>query len=156
MGRVLVQDLYEDFRKQLLLELLTEMPDEPIIVQARDNSNQLSRGTYLFQVVQVARRSEQRRLLLIDDLPKSPTVPSSVLLDQIWDTAWRQLIQGVGVAGFQSADVVDAVDETQRLTFSLVNDYRGVIWFIGAGESYFKTQLAPLNRQTPQFNWLEV
>ena len=126
------------------------------IVQARDNSNQLSRGTYLFQVVQVARRSEQRRLLLIDDVAKSPTVDTSRQLDQIWDTAWRQLIQGVGVAGFQSADVVDAVDETQRLTFSLVNDYRGVIWFIGAGESYFKTQLAPLNRQTPQFNWLEV
>jgi hypothetical protein len=125
------------------------------IVQARDSSNQLSRGTYLFQVVQVARRSEQRRLLLVDDVAKSP-VPSSENLDQVWDTAWRQLIQGVGVAGFQSADVVDAIDETQRLTFSLVNDYRGVIWFIGPGTSYFKTQLAPLNRQTPQFNWLEV
>jgi hypothetical protein len=125
------------------------------IVQARDSSNQLSRGTYLFQVVQVARRSEQRRLLLVDDVTKSP-VPSSESLDRVWDIAWRQLIQGVGVAGFQSADVVDAIDETQRLTFSLVNDYRGVIWFIGPGPSYFKTQLAPLNRQTPQFNWLEV
>ncbi|MBU8869450.1 MAG: HPr(Ser) kinase/phosphatase [Gemmatimonadales bacterium] len=36
MARVLVQGLYEEFREQLLLELLTEMPEEPIIVQARD------------------------------------------------------------------------------------------------------------------------
>jgi hypothetical protein len=130
------------------------------IVQARDNSNQLTRATYLFQVVQVARRSEQRRLLLVDDHLYEPSVPSSAQIDAKWDTIWRQLIQGVGVAGFQSSDVVDAVDETLRLTFPLVNDYRGVIWFIGpsgiVNPSFFKSGLAPLSRTTPQFNWLEV
>ena len=126
------------------------------IVQARDNSNQLTRATYRFQVVQVARRSEQRRLLLVDDHHKDP-VDSSEAIDRNWDTIWKQLIQGVGVSGFQSADIVDAVDQTQRLTFPLVNDYRGVIWFISPGSnSFFSSGLAPLNRQTPQFNWLEV
>jgi HPr kinase/phosphorylase len=36
MAMVSVQGLYEEFRKQLLLDLLTEMPAEPVMVQARD------------------------------------------------------------------------------------------------------------------------
>ncbi|RKZ09759.1 hypothetical protein DRQ32_07825, partial [bacterium] len=126
------------------------------IVQARDSSNQISRGTYLFQVVQVARRSEQRRLLLVDDHPKAAGVDNSERIDALWDQAWRKLIQGIGVQGFQSADVIDAVDDNVRLSFPLVNDYRGVIWFMGPGDSYFHTRLAPANRVAPRFNWLEV
>lgn len=36
MGRVTVQGLYEEYREQLLLELLTVLPDEQVLVEARD------------------------------------------------------------------------------------------------------------------------
>lgn len=126
------------------------------VVQARDNSNQLSRGTYRFEVVQVARRAEQRNLLLVDDHPKSAGVATAEQIDAEWDLKWKSLIELIGVQGFQSADVVDAVDQPQRLSFPLINQYRGVVWFIGPGQSYFKLQMAPQNRTTPRFNWLEV
>ena len=36
MGRITVQGLFEEYRKQLLLELLTELPEEPVVVRAHD------------------------------------------------------------------------------------------------------------------------
>ncbi|RKZ16629.1 hypothetical protein DRQ53_05780 [bacterium] len=123
------------------------------IVQAIDTSGQLSRATYLFQVVQVARRSEQRRLLIVDDTPKTIALQSSERIDRLWDVAWTQLIQGIGIPGFNSGDVIDAVEEPKRVNFVLLNQYRGVIWSIGPGDTFFRQNLAPFRGNA---NWLDI
>lgn len=129
-------------------------PGSPnFVVQARDTSGQMSRATYLFQVIQVARRSEQKWLLIVDDTPKSPGVLTSQRIDEQWDLAWRQLIQGIGITSFGPGDMVDAVDEPKRLDFALVNQYRAVIWAMGPGSTFFRTQLSPLSGNA---NWLDT
>jgi hypothetical protein len=138
-------------------------PGSPnFVVQAIDTSNQMSRATYFFQIVEVARRSEQRRLLIVDDTPKEILVPSSQAIDRNWDVAWRRLIKGVGVFGFQVGDMIDAEESPERVSFALLNDYRGVIWHLGPGQSYFRTKLTSFTDRPwfvageNNFNWLEV
>jgi len=123
------------------------------VVQAVDSSNQLSRATYYFQVVKTGRRAEQRRLLIVDDTPKEVLVSSSENIDRKWDTTWRRLIEGIGVIGFQAGDMIDATDNPGLITFSLLNEYRAVIWHLAPGKSFYRQELSPLSGN---FNWLTV
>ena len=123
------------------------------VVQAVDSSNQLSRATFFFQVVETGRRSEQRSLLIVDDTPKEVLVETSQIIDRKWDTSWRRLIQGIGVVGFGAGDMIDATEDADQLTFSLLNQYRAVIWHIGPGKSFYRSELGP---GSAGFNWLTV
>ena len=121
------------------------------VVQTRDNSGTITRVIYQFQVIQIARRSEQRDLLLVDD-----RVDQQPELDIQWDAAWLDLLRGV--ERFQpGTDVIDAEDEPARLTFALANNYKAVVWFTSPSTfSYLSTRLAPQSLTVPRFNWLEI
>jgi hypothetical protein len=125
-----------------------------LVIQCRDNSGTITRGVYLFQVVQVPDLADQRKLLLVDDFQKLGA--DGIFLDRIWDGLWDEILRGE-VAGFQNSDIIDATDEPSRLEFRTVADYRGVIWFTGpASDTFFHAQLAPKSNTFPVYNWLEI
>lgn len=90
---------------------------------------------------------------MVDDTPKSVGVLASRRIDEQWDLQWRQLIQGIGIPAFGVGDMIDATDDPEFLTFALLNQYRGVIWHIGLGESFFRNELAPISGKS---NWLTI
>jgi hypothetical protein len=124
------------------------------VVQCRDNSGTISRMIYQFQVIQITDRSEQRSLLVIDDWPIGGTTPEQVLKLE-WRRRWEELLMG-RVIGFQPWEIVDAQTDAAVVTFSRINEYKAVIWFLNpASTSYFASRLAPKDLQD-RFNWLEA
>ena len=128
------------------------------VVQVRDNSGSISRVTYQFQVIQIKARKDQRPVLVVDD----DTIGGQVVTeetrrtDRRWDEQWRRAL--LGVQGFASAsDVIDTAFDSNRLNFSLINDYRAVIWLLRSGQSSFMTtRFAPPSPDGQRFNWLEI
>ncbi|HKK70293.1 MAG TPA: hypothetical protein VKA86_03685 [Candidatus Krumholzibacteria bacterium] len=127
------------------------------VLQVRDNSGSVSRISYQFQVIQIKARKDQRPLLVVDDDTGGGEIPTPIRrIDQQWDEEWRRTL--LRVQGFASAsDMIDTATDANRLTFSLLNDYRAVIWLVRTGQSSFMTtRFAPPNPRGARFNWLQV
>lgn len=124
------------------------------MVQCRDNSGTISRAFYQFQVIQIAKPENQREVLIVDDW-RSQGTPDAQALEIEWDRKWEDIL--LSVRGFQRTDVVDVQEETERLSFATVNEYKTTIWFTNASDqSFFHTRLAPQSPTAPRYNWLEV
>ena len=119
------------------------------VVQCRDNSGAITRGTFQFEVVQITPRSQQLDLLFVSDYDLPPDQQPSLT----WRNQWENMLTGK-VSSFDPA--VDYIQGTE-VNFRLINRYKSVIWFV-QGKSA-NTGFATLLRSTPlgpRYNWLEV
>jgi hypothetical protein len=92
------------------------------VIQCRDNSGAISRGTVQFEVVQVTPRAQQFDLLFIDDYDLPPDQEPS----RTWREEWEEMLVG-RVSNFDPAvDFISGRD----VDFRLVNRYKSVIWFV--------------------------
>jgi hypothetical protein len=127
------------------------------VVQVRDNSGTVTRAIFQFDVIQVARRDEQRDLLLVQDWPRGNTALESNL-ERKWDDRWNSLLLGRVTNFDRGTDVLDTHDDPTGFTFRRLNNYKGVIYFNKGSD--FKTQfhelLAPLSTTATRYNWFEV
>lgn len=121
------------------------------VVQVRDNSGQITRLLYQFQVIQVKARKDQRPLLLIDDSDESGR-PS---IENLFDSQWESNL--VGVQNFSTAsDVVDIIEVGNRLSFAQINDYQAVIWLVSSDDRSYYYRFRPETADSTPFNWLDI
>lgn len=127
-----------------------------IVLQVRDLAGNVTTAMWRFAVTPAPRRSEQRPLLLVDDVPQTIGVESSELYDRIWDRRWRILIDRAGVTDFRTTDVLDVSTRMTEVNLLRLSDYRGVIWFVGPGNNWLSQRVAPRTTDTPRYNWLQT
>jgi hypothetical protein len=133
-----------------------------LTIQAWDNSDQMTRLTYVLNVVPVPDPSAQRSLLLVDDVKDQAsnawTAQDGVTAldrDRYRDAFWEAVLNGAGgVEGFNPAqDVFDTEDET--FGYRDIVDYRVLLWTSRLAQSNFiGTSFKPLANGRSQFVWL--
>jgi hypothetical protein len=137
--------------------------DHTFVVQCWDNSDQMTRITYLLSVVPIPDPSMQYPLLLIDDVvdqnsnawPAADGIPLDN--DVFRDSFWEDVLTGSGgVLGFEwSRDVVDT--ESQPLTYRDLVDYKAVLWTTRyAAISFIAQTFQPAPDGSQPFNWLDA
>jgi hypothetical protein len=105
-----------------------------LTIHCWDDSEQLTRATYVLDVVPVPDPASQRPLLLVDDVFDQTSMgwPSSggdpLDRDEYRDEFWSLTLLGPGgVMGFSpSSDIIDT--ESEALAYRDLVDYRTVIW----------------------------
>ncbi len=133
-----------------------------LTIQAKDNSDQLTRFTILLSVVPVPDRDDQFPVLLIDDVidRDSQAWPAQDGItpldnDRYRDNFWQITLAGQGgVAGFEpTRDIIDI--EAQQLTYRRAVNYKVVLWTTRyAVANYIWNEFKPLQSGESQFIWL--
>lgn len=125
-----------------------------VIIQARTLSGEISRATYLFQIVQRPDPSVRRDLLLVDDWRNVLGNPSGDQLEAEQDAAWATLLDAIVPGDW---DVIDAQTETSDLDLEKVLGYRAVIWFVNASDlSFMHSRFGPTAQGQERYDWLEM
>ncbi len=134
-----------------------------LIIQAWDNSGQLTRMTYVLTVVPVPPPSAQRDLLLIDDVPdrKTNAWPNEggqpMDPDQYRDEFWLGVLSPDrgGLQNFNpNEDVLDTYDEDP--TYRTIVNYKSVLWTTrDAGGTFIWDQFKP-QRTGARYIWLNA
>jgi len=126
------------------------------VVQVRDNSGSITRGTYQFEVIQITPRAQQFDLLFIDDFGLGET-PNERAIASRWRDMWQSMLVGRVVNFEPAVDYIDAFTDGLLVNFRLLNEYKSVIWFTTGGNptTVFTGQLRP-SPGFAKYNWLEV
>ncbi|HKI83421.1 MAG TPA: hypothetical protein VKA63_03710 [Candidatus Krumholzibacteria bacterium] len=119
------------------------------VVQCRDNSGAITRGTFQFEVVQITPRSQQLDLLFVTDYDLPQDQEPAIT----WRSQWESMLAGKVSSFDPSVDYVRGQD----VDFRLINRYKSVIWFVQgkSANTGFATKLRPTTAG-PRYNWLEV
>jgi len=126
------------------------------VVQVRDNSGSITRGTYQFEVIQITPRAKQYDLLFIDDFGLGDT-DWELAISARWREMWQSMLVGRVVNFEPTVDYIDCFTQGLLVNFRLLNEYKSVIWFTNGNNA--TTVFNALLRPSPGFakyNWLEV
>jgi hypothetical protein len=133
-----------------------------LTIQCKDNSNQLTRITYVLDVVPVPDVSAQRAVLLVDDVKDqtsnawpAPDRVTPLDRDPFRDAFWEDILDGEGgVAGFNPVqDVFDLEDEI--LEYRDIVNYRSIMWTGRyAQQNFVWTTWKPTTAGVERFIWL--
>ncbi len=127
--------------------------DHVFVVQVRDNSGAITRGTYNLQVIPIPRPQQQRDLLLIDDWGWQNT-SNELGQQRQWLSTWSALLEGRVLDWNPKVDILKVNTEPGRCTFETIALYKNVIWFTkGGGDSALREKIFPLDG--PTFNWMQ-
>ena len=126
------------------------------IAQVRDNSGSITRATYQFEVIQITPRAQQFDLLFIDDFGLGVTQRERAFAAK-WRDIWESMLVGRVVNFEPTVDYIDTFEQSELVSFRLLNQYKAVIWFtMGVNQTtVFSGELRPSITE-PKYNWLEV
>ncbi len=129
--------------------------DHVFVVQVRDNSGAITRGTYNLSVVPIPRPRQQRNLLLIDDWGWQNT-SSQLALQRMWLSTWTAHLEGRVEDWNAKVDILKVNTEPERCTFETISMYKSIIWFTKGGktDSALRARIFPLDR--PTYNWMQL
>lgn len=132
-----------------------------LTIQCRDNSDQMTRATYVLDLVPVPDPSHQLPLLLVDDVQDrasngwTSAWGAPLDNDQFRDAFWEGVLTGSGgVHGFNSvSDVADT--EVHLLSYRNLVNYRVVVWTTRyAQNTFIWDNFKPLPTGEERYVWL--